>query len=115
MTLCAPRCVLHHMLMTSLRRALIISTYQYRDGLVSFNTVIMTLTSDARQQDLLTGGTEAKMECRSCQSNTLSSIGKPTVVKCKADDASICHDGERSRSGCMLGEGGKCPAFVTEM
>jgi len=34
-------------------QALTISTYQYRDGLVSFNTVINTLTSDAQQQDLL--------------------------------------------------------------
>jgi len=34
-------------------QALAISTYQYRDGLVSFNTVINTLTSDAQQQDLL--------------------------------------------------------------
>jgi len=33
--------------------ALTISTYQYRDGLIDFNTVINTLTSDAQQQDLL--------------------------------------------------------------
>jgi len=34
-------------------RAVAISTYQYMNGLVSFNTVINTLTADVQQQDLL--------------------------------------------------------------